>query len=254
LRQLQPLATDLVSRGVSVIVALGSIASVRAAMAATTTIPIIFVYGGDPVNDGFVESLSRPGGNVTGLSLQNSSDLAGKRLELLHTMVPRATTVAFLSGTPNFTTYREQTTSMLAAGRKLDLDVIVVECRSDRDFEAAFATISQRRSEALILGTFPLGPLGRVINLAARDKIPAIYTTRGNVIAGGLMSYGADARDNLRQVAVQYVGRLLKNEKPADLPVQQPTKFELVINLKTAKALSIDVPLSLLAIADEVIE
>jgi putative ABC transport system substrate-binding protein len=252
-RQLQPLATDLVSRGVSVIVALGSIASVRAAMAATTTIPIVFVYGGDPVEDGFVESLNKPGGNVTGLSIQNA-ELAGKRLELLHKMVPQAATVAFLSGTPSFTTYKEQTTSMFAAGRKLDLEVIVVECRSGRDFDAAFATISQRRAEALILGAFPLGPLDRVIALAAHDKIPAIYTARRNALGGGLMSYGADVRDNLRQVAIQYVGRIIKNERPADLPVQQSTKFEMVINLKTAKALGLEIPPTLLALADEVIE
>jgi putative tryptophan/tyrosine transport system substrate-binding protein len=253
-RQLQPLATDLVSRGVSVIVALGSIASVRAAMAATTTIPIVFVYGGDPVKDGFVESLNKPGGNVTGLSIQNS-ELAGKRLELLHKTVPRAATVAFLSGTPSFISYKEQTTSMLAAGRKLDLEVIVVECRSGgRDFDAAFATISQRRAEALILGAFPLGPLDRVIALAARDKIPAMYTARENVLGGGLMSYGADIRDNFRQVAIQYIVRILKNERPADLPVQRSTKFEMVINLKTAKALELEISPNLLALADEVIE
>src|SRR5262249_113829 len=181
-------------------------------------------------------------------------ELAGKRLELLHKMVPQAMTVAFLSGTPSFITYKEQTTSMLAAGRELDLEVIVVECRSGRDFDAAFATINRRRAEALILGAFPLGPLDRVINLAARDKIPAIYTTRGNVIGGGLMSYGADVRGNLRQVAIQYVGRILKNERPADLPVQQSTMFEMVINIKTAEALGLTVPPNLLALADEVIE
>ena len=138
-------------------------------------------------------------------------------------MVPQAMTVAFLSGTPSFISYKEQTSSILAAGRKLDLEVIVVECNSGRDFDAAFATMDQRRAEALILGAFPLGPLDRVINLAARDRIPAIYTQRENVIGGGLMSYGADLRDNLRQVAIEYVGRILKNERPADLPVQQST-------------------------------
>ncbi len=260
-REMSEAAADLVRRKVDVIVALGALAPVRAAMAATSTIPIIFAYGGDPVKNGFVAALNHPGGNVTGL-ISLSGELAGKRLDLLHKMVPRAKTVAFLSGDSTFITYEEQTSSMIAAGRALGLEVIVVECRSDRDFDTAFATIAQRQADALILGNFPFRNLDKVITLAARFKIPAMYPSGfglggsggGFTFGGGLMSYGADLPDAYHQLGRDYVGQILKGAKPADLPVQQPAKFKLVINLQTAKALGFDVPLALLALADEVIE
>jgi putative tryptophan/tyrosine transport system substrate-binding protein len=259
--QMLSLATELVHRQVAVIVALGALSTVRAAMAATSTIPIIFAYGGDPVKNGFVAALNHPGGNVTGL-ISLSGELAAKRLDLLHKMIPRAKTVAFLSGDSTFITHEEQTSSMIAAGRALGLEVIVVECRSDRDFNTAFATIVQRQADAVVLGNFPFRNLENVITLAARYKIPAMYPSGfglggsggGFAFGGGLMSYGADLPNAYRQLGRDYVGQILSGAKPADLPVQQPTKFKLVINLQTAKALGLDVPLTLLALADEVIK
>jgi len=249
--QLSALAADLVRRQVAVIVATGALSPARAAKAATSTIPIVFVYTGDPVKEGLVASLNRPGGNVTGVTV--ATDLAGKRLGLLREMAPQATTVAFLSGDSSFWLYERQTSSMLGAGRGLGLEVIVVECRSDRDFEMAFSTIEERRAAALILGTYPLGDLNKVVALAARHKIPAMYPGRRLALAGGLMSYGASFAGIYRQAGI-YTGRILKGERPVDLPVQLPTKFELVINLKTAVALGLTVPPTLLAITDEVIE
>jgi len=249
--QLSALAADLVRRQVAVIVATGALSPARAAKAATSTIPIVFVYTGDPVKEGLVASLNRPGGNVTGVTV--ATDLAGKRLGLLREMAPQATTVAFLSGDSSFWSYERQTSSMLGAGRGLGLEVIVVECRSDRDFEMAFSTIEERRAAALILGTYPLGDLNKVVALAARHKIPAMYPGRRLALAGGLMSYGASFAGIYRQAGI-YTGRILKGERPVDLPVQLPTKFELVINLKTAVALGLTVPPTLLAITDEVIE
>jgi putative ABC transport system substrate-binding protein len=252
-RQLPPLAADLVNRRVAVIVAAGALAPILAARAATSTIPIVFRYAGDPVADGLVASLSRPGGNVTGVT-SIGGELASKRLDLLHKMVPQATTVGFLSGTPNYITYQEQTTSMLTAARALGLQLAIVECRSDQDFEAAFSTLDERRAEALILGQFPLGNLDKVVVLAGRHKIPAMYAARRFVTNGGLMSYAANLVAAARQVGTQYVAPILNRAKAADLPVQQPTKFELVINLRTARALGLEVPSTMLTLADEVIE
>jgi putative ABC transport system substrate-binding protein len=246
-------AADLVDRQAAVIVATGAQGPIIAAKAATSTIPIVFFYAGDPVADGFVASLNRPGGNLTGMT-DLSRDLAAKRLDLLHKMVPQASSVGFLSGTPNYITYETQTTAMRAAATASGLRLEIVECGSDRDFDAAFATFDELHVEALILGTFPLGNLGRVVELAARHRIPAIYAGRGLVRIGGLMSYDAGLFASYHQLGAQYVAPILKGTKPADLPVQQPTKFDLVINLKTAKALGLTVPPSLLAIADEVIE
>jgi putative ABC transport system substrate-binding protein len=175
-------------------------------------------------------------------------------LELLHHLVPGATTVAFLSGTPNYTTYQEQASAILAAGRTLGLKTLIVECRDDRDFETAFDTLLQRRAGALMIGAFPFGNFDRIVALAARHNIPAMYPRRGFVAAGGLMSYTADILAIYRQVGAQYVARILKGSTPADLPVQQPTKFEFVINLKTANALGLTIPETLLATADEVIQ
>jgi putative ABC transport system substrate-binding protein len=253
LAQMQSLAADLVQHRLAVIVAVGALAPALAAKAATATIPIVFLYGGDPVKNGLVASLNKPGNNVTGMTFI-TTELTSKRLELLHDMIPSVTTVAFLTGDASFFDYEERTSTMLAAGRALGLQIIVVECRSDRDFEAAFATLVQRQAGALILGNTPFDNLDRVVALAAEHKIPAIYFNSSLVFAGGLMSYSADSRALWRQVCVNYVGPILKGAKPADLPVQRPDKFQLVINLKTAKALGLEVPAIVLARADEVIE
>jgi putative tryptophan/tyrosine transport system substrate-binding protein len=250
---LPALATDLVNRRVAVIVAIGARAPILAAKAATQTTPIVFLYGGDPVTDGLISSLNRPGGNITGVTAF-SRDVSGKRLDLLHQLVPQATTVGFLSGTPNFISYEQQTSLMLAAARALGLDLAVVECRNDSDFETAFAALDQRRAGTLILGTFPFNNLYKVVELAALHKIPAMYPYRWLANAGGLISYEANTLSLLRQVGLQYVARILNGMKPADLPAQLPTKFELVINLKTAKALDLSVPETLLATADQVIQ
>ena len=220
---------------------------------ATSTIPIVFQFAGDPVKYGLVASLNRPGGNITGMT-QISTELAGKRLQLLQEMVPQTNAVAFLTGTPNYISYREQTSLMLQAGQELGLQILIVECRDDRDFEQAFVTMIERRVGALILGTFPFANLIKVVALAARHSIPTMYPGRLLVVDGGLVSYGPDLRMTYNQLATQYVARILKGTKPADLPVQQSTKYEFVINLKTAKALGLTIPETLLATADEVIQ
>jgi putative ABC transport system substrate-binding protein len=245
------LVDDLVGRQVAVIVAVFGIGPARAAKAATSTIPIVFVYGGDPVKHGLVASLNRPGGNVTGVT-SLSEELAGKRVDMLHALVPHAKTVGFLSGPASSILYEEHKNSILEAARALGLEVVIAECRSDRDFEAAFETMAERRAEAFLLGIFPFSNLQKVVALAAQHKIPAMYPFRALITAGGLVSYGANF--NVYLQAGGYTGRILKGAKPADLPVLQPTKFELVINLKTAKTLGLSVPATLLALADEVIE
>jgi putative ABC transport system substrate-binding protein len=248
--RLPELAADLISRQVAVIVASGPPGPALAAKAATSTIPIVIAVAVDPVKYGLVASLNRPGANVTGVTAL-THELAGKRFGLLRELVPQATTVAALLAGPNLTS-EEQKSDMLAAGRALARQVIILEIRSDRDYEAAFETLVQRQAGALIVGPFPFRNTNEILALAARHRIPAIYPSRGFVVAGGLMSYSAVA-DTYRQAGI-YAGRILKGEKPADLPVVQPTKFELVINLKTAKALELTIPEKLLAIADEVIE
>jgi putative ABC transport system substrate-binding protein len=239
---------------VAVLVTFGAFSPAFAAKTVTSTIPIVFVYGGDPVKDGLVASLNRPGSNVTGVTFL-TTELARKRLELLHEMIPGVTTVAFLTGDSSFVVaYAERTDTMLEAGRALGLQVIVVECRSDRDFEAAFTTLVQRQAGALILDNIPFDNRDKIVALAAHYKIPAIYFGSWLVVGGGLMSYSADRAALWRQVGVNYVGPILKGANPANLSVQLPTKYDLVINLKTAKALGLEVPPSLLARADEVIE
>jgi putative ABC transport system substrate-binding protein len=233
--RLSALAGELVDRQVAVIVAGGFLSQPLAAKAATSTIPIVFAYGGDPVRDGLVASLNRPGGNVTGAAAINS-ELGGKRLDLLLNLVPQITTVAFLS--PE----EAQRNQMLAAARDLGRQVIILDARSVRDYEATFTTLVNRQAGALIVGANLFNP-NKIVELAARYKIPTIYPRRDYVETGGLMSYAADYADIFR-----------KGEKPADLPVVLPTKFELLINLKTAKALGLEIPPILLAIADEVIE
>jgi putative ABC transport system substrate-binding protein len=248
------LAADLVRRQVAVIVTTGSPYAAVAAKAATSTIPIVFMLGDDPLKYGLIDSFNRPGGNVTGVSFPA---LASKRLNLLLELVPQVTRVGYLSGPRESPVFEEMTSDMLAAGTALGRDIIVLEVRR-LDFEAAFATLVEQRAGALIVGNYTLfydsRNRDRILEQAARHKIPTTYPGRVFAVDGGLMSYDADSMAAVRQVGAYYVGRILKGAKPADLPVQQPTKFQLVINLKTATALGIEVPPTLLAIADEVIE
>jgi putative tryptophan/tyrosine transport system substrate-binding protein len=252
-RRLAPLAAELVQRQVAVIVALGG-PPVLAAKAATSTIPIVFSIGADPIEFGLVASLSRPGGNITGVT-GVSRELTGKRLDLLRRMAPLATTVAYITD-PGARDSEVATREMLATARALGRQAIILEARSGFDIDAAFATLVERGAGALVVSPNILFERNseKIIDLAARHKIPAIYHGRGFVVAGGLMSYTASPEALWRQVGSLYTAQILKGAKPADLPVQQPTKFELVINRKTARALGIEVPETLLATADKVIE
>jgi putative tryptophan/tyrosine transport system substrate-binding protein len=220
---LPSLSADLVDRQVAVIVAVGARAPALSAKAATSTILIVFHYFGDPVNDGLVASLSRPGGNVTGITSNGGErGLDAKRLELLLQLVPQARKVAFLSRDKPSVAYEQYTTSMLAAGRALGVDIMIVECRSDRDYEAALAKMVEGRADAMILGTFSFTNREKIVSLAALHKLPAIYPYRELVHVGGLMSYDADILDLYRRVGNAYVARILKGAKPADLPVERP--------------------------------
>ena len=251
--RLPALAADLVRRQVAVIAATGSPNSAQAANAATATIPIVFANGGDPVKLGLVRSLNRPGGNLTGVSYF-LSELGPKRLEFLHELVPSATVIACLVNPTNPVTAYD-TKSLRTAASAIGQQIRVLTASSERDLDAAFATLIQQRADALLVNNdafFSTRP-NQIVTLAAQRAVPTIYYLRDFVVAGGLVSYGASVADGYRQVGI-YVGRILKGEKPVDLPVMQPTKFELVINLKTAKTLGLDVPATLLARADEVIE
>jgi ABC-type uncharacterized transport system substrate-binding protein len=251
--RLPAFAADLVRLQVSVIAAVGGVASALAAKAATATIPIVFTAGSDPVKLGLVSSFNRPGGNVTGVSFL-VAELGSKRLGLLHELVPAATTIGFLINRTGATSQAE-ITEVQTAARVLGLHLHVENASDERAVEAAFARFVQQRINALFVlsDAFFNDQRDRLAALAARHALPAIYSTRPAVEAGGLMSYGPNVIDVYRQIGV-YTGRILKGEKPADLPVVQPTKFELVVNMKTAKALGIAVPPTLRAIADEVIE
>ena len=243
--------TDLIRRPVAVI-ALNAPA-VPVAKAATTTVPLVFVTGSDPVVDGFVTSLNRPGGNVTGVSFV-SGVLGSKRFELLRHMVPKATKIGMLMSAITPEAVRERK-DLEAVAQAIGLQLIVREVISERDVESAFASFVQRGAGAVFIGVGPFFFTHRdsVVALAARHRLPAMYPLRDLAVAGGLMSYGASISDAYR-LAGNYTGRILKGEKAGDLPVMQPTKFDLVINLKTAKALGLDIPPTLLVLADEVIE
>jgi putative ABC transport system substrate-binding protein len=251
--RLPPIAADLVSRRVAVIVAGGGEPAALAAKAATSTIPIVFAIGGDPVKVGLVASLNRPGANVTGVTLLTNS-LEAKRLGLLRELVPKATTLAMLVN-PTFTTAETQVRDAQEAVRTFGLRLHVLNASNELDFEGAFASLAQLRADALLVSSdaFLNSRRAQIVARVARQAVPAIYEWREFAAAGGLMSYGTNLADTYRQVGL-YTGRVLKGAKPADIPVQQSTKFELVINLKTAKALGLHVPDNVLSLADEVIE
>ncbi len=251
--RLPALVADLVRQQVSVIVAGGGAPAVLAAKAATTTIPIVFNAGGDPVRSGAVASLNQPSGNITGV-YQFTSGLEAKRLGLLHEMLPKATPIAVLIN-PKFMDAENQLSDVQEAAARLGVQLIIVRADAESDFDAAFSDLVRQRAGALLVSASPFFNTRReqLVVLAARHAVPAIFEWRDFAVAGGLMSYGTSLADAYRQVGV-YAGQILKGAKPVDLPVVQSTRFELVINMSTAKALGVDVPPTLIARADEVIE
>jgi putative ABC transport system substrate-binding protein len=251
--RLDAFVADLVRRQVAVIATLSGSPTVLAAKAATATIPIVFAVGSDPVAVGLVASLSRPGGNVTGASFF-ATDLGRKRLALLHDLIPRTTTIALLVN-PNTPASESERTAVETAAHAMGQRTETFSAGTEDDVDRAFTAIVQRRIGGLLVTGDPIlfAQRDQIVARAARHGIPAIYWSREYAESGGLISYGASQADAFRQ-AGSYAGRILKGEKPGDLPVVLPTKFELVINLKTAKALGLEIPPTLLAIADEVIE
>jgi putative ABC transport system substrate-binding protein len=251
--QLPALAAELVRRGVAVIAATRSPAPALAAKAATTTVPIVFQIGSDPVKVGLVASLNRPGGNITGAT-RLSLELSSKRLGLLIDLLPTATVIALLVNPSNLQA-EQQVQEMRQAAHSRGLRLQILNASSARDLDGTMKAVAQNGVHAIIIGIDPFffDRREQIVALAARHAIPAIYGYREFAVAGGLLSYDASFSDSFRQVG-EYVGRILKGAKPADLPVEQPVKFELVINLKTAKALGLTILPAVLAIADEVIE
>jgi putative ABC transport system substrate-binding protein len=251
--RLPALAADLVGRQVAVIAATGGDPTPLAAKAATATIPIVFTIGGDPVQLGLVTSFNKPGGNVTGVTFMNL-EFGAKRLELLHRLVPNAASIAMLVD-PNYPLPSAEMRDVQTAALSLGLQINVLNASTENQMDAAFTNMVQQRAGALLVGAniLVLVQRDRLVRLAARHGVPTIYFAREFVDAGGLMSYGANIISGYQHAGV-YVGRILKGEKPVDLPVMRPTKFDLIINLNTAKALGLTVPDKLLALADEVIE
>jgi putative ABC transport system substrate-binding protein len=251
--QLPKLAADLVDRRVAVIATPGSTPSALAAKAATATIPIVFGIGPDPVEIGLVASLNRPGGNITGITSMNA-ELGAKRLGLLHELLPSAVRFAVLVN-PNNRNAEPLTRDAQATASAIGREIEIFAASSAREIDAAFVSLLQKRADALLVSPDPLFGSRRVqlVTLATHHRLPTIYSFRENVEIGGLMSYGSSATERDRQVGI-YAGRILKGEKPADLPVIRADKFEFVINLQTARVLGLDVSPTLLALADEVIE
>jgi putative ABC transport system substrate-binding protein len=251
--RLSAMAAELARRPVNLIVAAGGPRAAQAARAATSTLPIVFVLGGDPVRLGLVASMSRPGGNVTGVAFQTAEVLA-KRLEMLLQLLPKARVVALMVN-PNTPSAADQVRDAEAAARVAGVRVLVLRAGNDAEIDAGFATLAHTKPDALLIGTDALFGVRykRFVALAAAQRLPAAYEQRNAVVEGGLMSYGPDIDDAYRQTGL-YAGRVLAGARPADLPVVQPTKFELVLNLGTARALGLTVPQALRLRADEVIE
>jgi len=251
--RLSALASELVSRRVAVIAAVGSPNSGLAAKAATATIPIVFISGSDPVQEGLVASLNQPGGNVTGI-VPLLPAMEGKRLGLLREIIPNAALIAVLLNS-TFANFNKQMNDVQEAARAVSQQLLLLRASSEEEIETAFATAAERQAKGLLVGADPfmLSRRERLVGFAARSAIPAIYEAREYASAGGLMSYGISLTNAYREAGV-YVGRILNGEKPSDLPVLQPDKFEFVINLKTARTLGLAIPSGLLSIADEVIE
>jgi putative ABC transport system substrate-binding protein len=252
--RLPALAADLVSRGVAAIVVVGSTPGALAAKAATQTIPIVFLVGTDPVQVGLVTSLARPGGNITGITVLNV-ELIGKSLEVMHNLMPPATTIAVLVNPANVPQTANERVIVQDTARALSAHIVILNAGSPSEVESTFANLTSEKVGALVVSgeNFFLTQRDRLIELAAYHAVPTIYSFRDFAVAGGLMSYGSDIAGANHHVGVT-TGRILKGEKTADLPVQQVTKVELVINLKTAKTLGLSIPLPLLGRADEVIE
>ena len=247
------LAAEFVRRQVAVIAATGGEPSPQSAKAATQTIPIVFTANGDPISEGLVTNLRQPGGNVTGITIFGPAAVT-KRVQLMHQLIPQATTIAYLMN-PNHPSGEIEMRAAQTAAGSLGKEILVVRASNERELDVAFTTMAQQQAGALVVASDPFfySRRGELPSLAARYRLPAIYYLSEFARAGGLMAYGNSLVDIYRLVGV-YVGRILKGEKPGDLPVVQSTKFEFVINLKTAKALGLDVPLGLTAGADEVIE